>query len=90
MPGVRLPAPPACCQPHGGFFAAGFGPNPVLRWNRGLVGASGEAVDPWNLREPETWGLKSGGSVQGQVGRGLEQPGPVEGVPAHGRGVETR
>ena len=28
------------------------------------------------------------GSVQGQVGRGFEQPGLVEGVPAHGRGVE--
>ena len=28
------------------------------------------------------------GSVQGQVGRGLEQPGLVEGVPAHGRGLE--
>lgn len=27
-------------------------------------------------------------SVQGQVGRGLEQPGIVEGVPAHGRGLE--
>ena len=29
------------------------------------------------------------GSVQGQVGRGFEQPGLVEGVPAHGRGVGT-
>ena len=29
------------------------------------------------------------GSVQGQVGWGLEQPGLVEGVPAHGRGVGT-
>ena len=29
------------------------------------------------------------GSVQGQVGWGLEQPGPVEGVPAHGGGVGT-
>ena len=28
------------------------------------------------------------GSVQGQVGRGFEQPGLVEGVPAHGRGLE--
>ena len=28
------------------------------------------------------------GRVQGQVGRGFEQPGLVEGVPAHGRGVE--
>jgi len=27
-------------------------------------------------------------SVQGQVGRGFEQPGLVEGVPAHGRGLE--
>jgi len=28
------------------------------------------------------------GSVQSQVGWGLEQPGPVEDVPAHGRGLE--
>jgi len=27
------------------------------------------------------------GSVQGQAGQGFEQPGLVEGVPAHGRGV---
>jgi len=30
------------------------------------------------------------GSVQGQVGQGLEQPGLVEGVSAHNRGVGTR
>jgi len=30
------------------------------------------------------------GSVQGQVGRGFKQPGLVEDVPAHGRGVGTR
>jgi len=30
------------------------------------------------------------GSVQGQVGWGFEQPGLVEGVPAHGRGIGTR
>jgi len=30
------------------------------------------------------------GSVQGQVGWGSEQPRPMEGVPAHGRGVGTR
>jgi len=30
------------------------------------------------------------GSVQGQLGQGFEQPGLVEGVPAHGRGVGTR
>jgi len=30
------------------------------------------------------------GSVQGQVGRGFKQPAPVEGVPAHGRGVGVR
>ena len=27
------------------------------------------------------------GNIQGQVGRGCEQPGLVEGVPAHGRGL---
>jgi len=30
------------------------------------------------------------GSVQGQVGRGFEQSGVVEGVRVHGRGVGTR
>jgi len=30
------------------------------------------------------------GSVQGQIGQGFEQPGLVEGVFAHGRGVGTR
>ncbi|PKU36866.1 hypothetical protein llap_12830 [Limosa lapponica baueri] len=30
------------------------------------------------------------GSVQGQVGWGFEQPGLVEGVPAHGTGVGIR
>jgi len=30
------------------------------------------------------------GSVQGQVGWSSEQPGLVEDVPAHGRGVGTR
>ena len=29
------------------------------------------------------------GSVQGQVGWGFEQPSPVEGVPARGRGIGT-
>jgi len=29
------------------------------------------------------------GSVQVQAGQGSEQPGLVEGVPAHGRGVGT-
>jgi len=30
------------------------------------------------------------GSVQGQVGWGFQQPGLVEGVPAHGSAVGTR
>jgi len=30
------------------------------------------------------------GNVQGQAGWGFEQPGLVEGVPAHGRGGWTR
>jgi len=34
-------------------------------------------------------GCRLPGSVQGQVGRGSEQPGLVEGVPAQGRGVGT-
>jgi len=30
------------------------------------------------------------GSVEGQLGQGFEQPGLVEGVPTHGKGVGTR
>jgi len=30
------------------------------------------------------------GSVKGQDGQGFEQPGPIEGVPAQGRGAGTR
>jgi len=29
-------------------------------------------------------------SVQGQLGRGFDQAGLVEGVPAHGRGIGAR
>lgn len=35
-------------------------------------------------------GCPMSGSVQGQVGWGPEQPGPVKSVPAHGRGVGMR
>jgi len=36
-------------------------------------------------------GMKANpGSVQGQVGWSSEQPGLVEDVPAHGRGIGTR
>ena len=38
-----------------------------------------------------SWGwLWIPGSVQGQVGQGSEQPGTVEGAPAHGRGWSNR
>lgn len=33
------------------------------------------------------WGCPVAGSAQGQAGRGSEQPGPEEGVPAQGRAV---
>jgi len=39
---------------------------------------------------PEKLWMPLPGSVQGQVGQGFEQPGLVEGVPAHGRGVGKR
>ena len=35
-------------------------------------------------------GCRLPGSVHGQVGWGFEQPGLVEGVLAHGRGIGTR
>ena len=44
----------------------------------------------WNRLPREVVDAPIPGSVQGQVGRGFEQPGLVEGVPAHGRGVGTR
>ena len=46
-------------------------------------------VKHWN-RLPRGCGCPIAGSVQGQVGWGSEQPGLVEGVPAHGRGAGTR
>jgi len=47
-------------------------------------------VRHWNRLPREAADASSFGSVQGQVGWGFEQPGLVEVVPAHGRGVETR
>ena len=47
-------------------------------------------VRHWNRLPRWGGGCPLPGSVQGQVGRGFEQPGLVEGVPAHGRGVGTR
>ena len=39
---------------------------------------------------PRSCGFSLPGSVQGQVGWDFEQPGLVEGVSAHGRGVGSR
>jgi len=47
----------------------------------------GEALDQVVQR---SCGWPLCGIIQGQVGWGFEQPGLVEGVPAHGRGVGTR
>ena len=46
-------------------------------------------VRHWH-RLPGGCGCPLPGSVQGQAGRGFEQPDLVEGVPAHGRGVGSR
>jgi len=43
-------------------------------------------VRHWHQR---SCGCPLPGTVQGQGGWGFEQPGPVEGVPAHGRGFGT-
>ena len=47
-------------------------------------------VRHWNRLPREAVDAPIPGSVQGQVGWGFGQPGLVEGVPAHGRGVGTR
>jgi len=47
-------------------------------------------VRHWEQVAQRSCGCSLPSSVQGQVGRGFEQPGLVKGVPAHGRGVGTR
>jgi len=46
-------------------------------------------VKHWNRLPREAVAAPLPGSVQGQVGWSSEQPGLVEDVPAHGRGVGT-
>jgi len=47
-------------------------------------------VKHWNRMPREAVAVPSPGSFQGQTGWSSEQPGLVEDVPAHGRGVGTR
>jgi len=47
-------------------------------------------IRPWAQVAQRSCGCPLPGCVQGQVGRGFEQPGLVEGVPAHDRGVGMR
>jgi len=47
-------------------------------------------VRPWHRYPREAVAAPSLADVEGQVGRGFEQPGLVEGVPGHGSGVGTR
>lgn len=48
-------------------------------------------VRHWNrCVEQRRCGCPKPGSVQGQVGWNLEQPGPLEGIPTHDRGFGTR
>jgi len=47
-------------------------------------------VRHWHRLPRESCRCSLPGKVQDQVGQGFEQPGVVEGVPAHGRGVRTR
>jgi len=66
----------------------------------GLVSRASCVTSRHNMRSPgdmglermphRTYGCSLPGSVQGQAGWGFEQPGLVEGVPAHGRVVGTR
>jgi len=59
-----------------------------MRYKKGIV----YCVDSEALEQvaQRSCGCPLPGSVQGQVGRGLEQPGLVEGVPACSRVVGTR
>jgi len=59
-----------------------------LRWGRGwfFSFAKVSMVKPWH-RLPRGGPCPTSGNIQGQVGRGSEQPGLVEDVPAHCRGV---
>jgi len=76
----------ACCsRTRGNGFELGEGRFRLDRRNA-LYCEVGEALAQVAQR---SCGCPLTGSAQGQVGRGLEQPGPVEGVPAHGRGVGT-
>jgi len=59
----------------------------ILDIRKILYNGSGEALAQAAQR---SCGCPLPGSVQGQAGWGFEQPGLVEGVPAHGRGVGTR
>jgi len=56
----------------------------------GLLFGSSRNEWHWNNYCAHNWCCPLPGSVQGQAGRGFEQPGLVEGVPARGRGVGTR
>jgi len=49
-----------------------------------------QLVRHWNRLPREAVDAPPRGSVQGQAGWDFEQPGLVEGVPAHGRGIGTR
>ena len=48
-----------------------------------------KVVRHWHRLPREAENAPFPGNVQGQIGRGFEQLGLVDGVPAHGRGVGT-
>jgi len=47
-----------------------------------------KVVRHWDRLPREAVAANPPGSVPGHVGWGFEQPGPVERVPPHGRGLE--
>jgi len=77
---------PECPEPSAGVLLAGAVSCPLSEL--GFLGQLRRSI--WEQVAQRSCGCPLPGSVQGQAGWSSEQPGLVEDVPAHGRGVGTR
>ncbi|KAJ7407666.1 solute carrier family 4 member 4 [Willisornis vidua] len=89
VPSIKIPMDIMEQEP----FLSDSKPADSVRESLKFIPVATPALFQWQFRGVVTaWGEAPGfpipGSVQGQVGQDLEQPGPVEGVPAHGRHLE--